>query len=132
MSHVHTLTLPFSSSQSMDIFSKTVESLLLKHGKGITERQFQLARVADSAIDIYAMATTLSRASRAVRLGLPSAEQEVLMTQIWCKEANDRVHRNINRIHSGAFQENYRRMATVAKTVSERRGLAYMNPNEIE
>ncbi|XP_058126602.1 very long-chain specific acyl-CoA dehydrogenase, mitochondrial-like [Anopheles ziemanni] len=119
-------------AESIDIFSQTVESLLLKHGKAITERQFLLARVADSAIDIYAMATTLSRASRAVRLGLPSAEQEVLMTQIWCKEANERVLSSVNRIHSRASQENYRRMATIAKTVSERRGLPYTNPNEID
>uniref|UniRef100_A0AAG5DDE9 Very long chain acyl-CoA dehydrogenase n=1 Tax=Anopheles atroparvus TaxID=41427 RepID=A0AAG5DDE9_ANOAO len=118
-------------AESMDVFSKTVESLLLKHGKGITERQFQLARVADCAIDIYAMVSILSRASRAVRLSLPSANQEVLMTQIWCKEASNRVQRNVHRIDSVAFNEHYRRMAVVAKTISERQGVAHQNPLEV-
>uniref|UniRef100_A0A182JMN4 ACAD9/ACADV-like C-terminal domain-containing protein n=1 Tax=Anopheles atroparvus TaxID=41427 RepID=A0A182JMN4_ANOAO len=118
-------------AESMDVFSKTVESLLLKHGKGITERQFQLARVADCAIDIYAMVSILSRASRAVRLSLPSANQEVLMSQIWCKEASNRVQRNVHRIDSVAFNEHYRRMAVVAKTISERQGVAHQNPLEV-
>uniref|UniRef100_A0A182TA73 ACAD9/ACADV-like C-terminal domain-containing protein n=1 Tax=Anopheles maculatus TaxID=74869 RepID=A0A182TA73_9DIPT len=120
------------SSVSIDAFSNTVESLLRAHGKGITERQFQLARVADCAIDIYSMATVLSRATRAGRLNLPSAEQELLMTQIWCKEASERVHRNINRIRSDSFKENYRRMSVVAKHISSQRGIAFTNPMEID
>ncbi|XP_050077287.1 very long-chain specific acyl-CoA dehydrogenase, mitochondrial-like [Anopheles maculipalpis] len=118
--------------ESIEIFSGTVESLLRAHGKGITERQFQLARVADCTIDIYSMVTVLSRATRAVRLNLPSAEQELLMAQIWCKEASDRVHRNINRIQSDAFKENYRRMSVVAKHVSSQRGITFTNPLEID
>ncbi|XP_053662485.1 very long-chain specific acyl-CoA dehydrogenase, mitochondrial-like [Anopheles marshallii] len=119
-------------AESTDVFSNTVESLLRIHGKGIAERQFQLARVADCAIDIYSMATVLSRATRAVKANLPSAEQELLMAQIWCKEASDRVHRNINRIQSAAFQENYQRMAIVAKHISAQRGIAFTNPMEID
>ncbi|XP_053675543.1 very long-chain specific acyl-CoA dehydrogenase, mitochondrial-like [Anopheles nili] len=119
-------------AECMDVFSKTIESLLVKHGKGIVERQFQLARVADSVIDIYTMAAVLSRASRSVRKGLPSAQHEILMTQIWCQEASNRVHRNINRINSGAFKEHYQKLAQVARNVSERRGVAHTNPLEID
>ena len=121
-----------SSSQSIDVFSATVESLLRTHGNGIAERQFQLARVADCAIFIYSMATVLSRASRAVKLNLPSAEQELLMAQIWCKEASDRVQQNIHRIQSKSFKENYQRMATVASCISNQRGPTYTNPLEID
>lgn len=116
----------------MDMFSKTIESLLVKHGKGIVERQFQLARVADSAIDIYTMAAVLSRATRASQRGLASASHELLMAQIWCQEASSRVQRNINRIHSGSFAEHYQRLAQVARNVSERRGLPHTNPLEID
>ncbi|XP_053672474.1 very long-chain specific acyl-CoA dehydrogenase, mitochondrial-like [Anopheles nili] len=119
-------------AESMDIFSKTVESLMRTHGKAITERQFQLARLADCAIDVYSMATVLSRSARAIKTGLPSAEQELLMTQIWCKEASDRVHRNVNRIHSESFTANYQRMATIAKTISHRRGVLFTNPIEVD
>uniref|UniRef100_A0A182X4Z7 Very long-chain specific acyl-CoA dehydrogenase, mitochondrial n=1 Tax=Anopheles quadriannulatus TaxID=34691 RepID=A0A182X4Z7_ANOQN len=104
-------------AESMDMFSKTIESLLVKHGKGIVERQFQLARVADSAIDIYTMAAVLSRATRASQRGLPSASHELLMAQIWCQEASSRVQRNISRIHSGSFKEHYQRLAQVARNV---------------
>nr|XP_040237039.2 very long-chain specific acyl-CoA dehydrogenase, mitochondrial-like [Anopheles coluzzii] len=119
-------------AESMDMFSKTIESLLVKHGKGIVERQFQLARVADSAIDIYTMAAVLSRATRASQRGLASASHELLMAQIWCQEASSRVQRNINRIHSGSFKEHYQRLAQVARNVSERRGLPHTNPLEID
>uniref|UniRef100_A0A4Y0BH69 Uncharacterized protein n=1 Tax=Anopheles funestus TaxID=62324 RepID=A0A4Y0BH69_ANOFN len=119
-------------AESMDAFSQTIESLLMKHGKGIVERQFQLARVADSAIDIYTMAAVLSRASRSAKKGLPSAGHELLMAQIWCQEASSRVQRNINRIHSSTYKEHYQRLAQVARNVSERRGLPHTNPLEID
>uniref|UniRef100_A0A182NB72 Very long-chain specific acyl-CoA dehydrogenase, mitochondrial n=1 Tax=Anopheles dirus TaxID=7168 RepID=A0A182NB72_9DIPT len=117
-------------AESMDMFSRTIESLLVKHGKGIVERQFQLARVADCAIDIYTMAAVLSRASRAVRKGLPSARQELLMTQIWCQEASVRVQRNISRIHSGIYQQHYAKLAQVARNVMLRLGHYVVARNE--
>ncbi|VDO54765.1 unnamed protein product [Haemonchus placei] len=42
-------------------FGKTVESLLMKYKKGIIDRQYELIRVADAAIDIYCMIATISR-----------------------------------------------------------------------
>ncbi|VDO82584.1 unnamed protein product [Haemonchus placei] len=42
-------------------FGKTVENLLIKYKKGIIDRQYELIRVADAAIDIYSMIATLSR-----------------------------------------------------------------------
>ncbi|XP_058123772.1 very long-chain specific acyl-CoA dehydrogenase, mitochondrial-like [Anopheles ziemanni] len=119
-------------AECVDKFSQTIESLLAKHGKGIVERQFQLARVADCVIDIYTMATVLSRATRSSKKGLPSAQHELVMAQLWCQEASNRVHRNLNRIHSTAFQNHYQRMALVARNVSERRGVAHTNPLEID
>ncbi|XP_014749388.1 PREDICTED: very long-chain specific acyl-CoA dehydrogenase, mitochondrial, partial [Sturnus vulgaris] len=47
--------------QCLELFAETAEALLIKHGKGIVEKQFALKRVADAAIDIYAMAVVLSR-----------------------------------------------------------------------
>lgn len=75
-------------AQSVGDFGKTVESLLIKYGKGIIEEQFLLKLLADSAIDIYAMASCLSRASRTLDLGLDSAEHEKLMTETWCVEVS--------------------------------------------
>ncbi|PIO57006.1 acyl-CoA dehydrogenase protein, partial [Teladorsagia circumcincta] len=41
-------------------FGKTVENLLIKYKKDIVNRQYELVRVADAAIDIYCMIATIS------------------------------------------------------------------------
>ncbi|CAB1315796.1 unnamed protein product [Coregonus sp. 'balchen'] len=46
---------------AIEHFGVTVEDMLLKHGKNILHEQFVLKRVADSAIDLYAMVVVLSR-----------------------------------------------------------------------
>lgn len=37
-------------------------------------------------MDTYTMVVVLSRATRSINLGLPSAAQETLMAQAWCTE----------------------------------------------
>lgn len=101
--------------ENIDMFSRAVESLLMKHGKNIVNEQFLLNRLADSAIDIYAMVCVLSRASRSIKLNLPSAEHEKLMTETWCIEANDRIRINLRKVHSAEFSENYKRMVQISK-----------------
>lgn len=73
-------------AESIDIFGRTVESLLIKYGKNIVEQQFLLNRLADCAIDIYAMTVVLSRATRSINNKLDSADHERLMAQAWCIE----------------------------------------------
>ncbi|KAG8431530.1 hypothetical protein GDO86_018382 [Hymenochirus boettgeri] len=46
---------------SVEDFGGTVEELLVKYGKRIVDEQFVLQRVADCAIDLYAMMVVLSR-----------------------------------------------------------------------
>ncbi|XP_066478651.1 apolipoprotein D isoform X2 [Tiliqua scincoides] len=48
-------------TKATDLFAEAVETLLLKHGAAVAEKQFHLKRVADAAIDIYGMAVALSR-----------------------------------------------------------------------
>ncbi|XP_058061819.1 very long-chain specific acyl-CoA dehydrogenase, mitochondrial-like isoform X1 [Anopheles bellator] len=115
-------------ADSIDRFSKTIESVLIKHGKGIVDQQFLLVRLADSAIDIYAMSCVLSRATKALKENLPSAEHEVLMANAWCVEANDRVRTNIRRVHRGVFLKNYETMSAIAKNVCSRQGVVQSNP----
>jgi hypothetical protein len=54
-------------------FGGAVEGLLMKHKKEIMHEQFQLQRVADCVIDMYAATACLSRASGVANEGLPSA-----------------------------------------------------------
>lgn len=105
--------------ENIDLFSQAVESLLMKYGKNIVHEQYHLNLLADCTIQIYAMACALSRASRSIQMNLPSAEHEKLMTDAWCVEANDRVRVNLRKIHSGDFNENFKRMTQIAKNSFE-------------
>uniref|UniRef100_A0A2M4A486 Very long-chain specific acyl-CoA dehydrogenase, mitochondrial n=1 Tax=Anopheles triannulatus TaxID=58253 RepID=A0A2M4A486_9DIPT len=115
-------------ADSIDRFSRSIEALLIKHGKGIVDQQYLLIRLADSAIDIYAMSCVLSRATKALQDKVPSAEHEVLMTKAWCMEANARVRNNIRQVHNGAFLKNHETMSAIAKNVCEQQGVVQSNP----
>jgi acyl-CoA dehydrogenase family protein 9 len=89
-----------------------VEWALRRHGKGIVERQLLLRRFADAAIDLYVMATVLSRADAALRRAEGRAEAppawrsdpatlpEVLRCRILVNEAWRRVRRNLAMLES--------------------------------
>ncbi|XP_034280471.1 very long-chain specific acyl-CoA dehydrogenase, mitochondrial-like isoform X3 [Pantherophis guttatus] len=47
-------------TRAVELFGETIESLLLKYGAAVTDKQFHLRRIADAAIDTYAMAVALS------------------------------------------------------------------------
>jgi len=55
-------------------------------GCGNADEQFLLNRLADSAIDIYAMVVVLSRASRALEHNLMSARHESMLAKVICDE----------------------------------------------
>lgn len=114
------------------MFGQAVESLLMKYGKGIVEEQYLLNRLADAAIDIYAMAAVLSRAARAVNKSLPSTDHELLMAQAWCHEANDRVRVNIRKINTDSFVKNFGKMSQVSKNICANNGIAHNNPLDID
>ena len=45
-------------------FGRAVERLLITHGKNVIEQQQLLKRVADIAIELYALSAVISRATR--------------------------------------------------------------------
>ncbi|KAL5285201.1 ACADVL.2 family protein [Megaselia abdita] len=112
-----------SISQCIDLFGKTVESLLVKYNKNIIHEQFLLNCLANSAIDIYGSVVCLSRASRAVELNLPTAEHEVSLTKAWCTEASVKIVDNLTRTSSRNYQEIFREMKNISKTVCDNEGV---------
>ncbi|OXB65347.1 hypothetical protein ASZ78_016991 [Callipepla squamata] len=68
-------------------FGTTVRGLLSRFGKTIVDEQLVLKRVADIVINLYAMTAAISRASRSISIGLRNHDHEVLLTNIFCKEA---------------------------------------------
>jgi len=116
------------AAQGVGDFGKTVESLLIKYGKGIVEEQFLLKLLADSAIDIYSMSCVLSRASRSLTLGLDSAEHEKIMTETWCTEGADRVQQNLRKINSPVFVGNFKRMTQISQNLCGNLGVIQTSP----
>ncbi|KAM9209681.1 very long-chain specific acyl-CoA dehydrogenase, mitochondrial isoform 1-T1 [Dugong dugon] len=72
--------------QALEQFATVVEAKLIKHKKGIVNEQFLLQRLADGAIDLYAMVVVLSRASRSLSEGHPTAQHEKMLCDSWCIE----------------------------------------------
>ena len=54
--------------------------IIMLLGKEVSTKQMDLRRVADVAIDLFAMTAVLSRCSRSYCIGLRNAEHEVLFT----------------------------------------------------
>jgi acyl-CoA dehydrogenase family protein 9 len=75
--------------------AKNVEKTLRKHGKNISEMQFVQRRVADVAIDLYAMVACISRSTQALLERGPEAEREARLCRAFCGRAAMRIKRNI-------------------------------------
>jgi acyl-CoA dehydrogenase family protein 9 len=72
--------------------SKQVDKVLRKHGREIAEMQYTQKRVAEMAIDLYAMASVLSRTTRAIeKRGEEGARREIDLTTIFVAAAERRL-----------------------------------------
>ncbi|CAB3373406.1 Hypothetical predicted protein [Cloeon dipterum] len=109
-------------------FGEAVESLLMKHGRSIVDKQFELNRLASAAIDIYSSAVVLSRASRALESGASTAKHEENLASVWCSEAADRVRINLSALGSSSSLDNFKRMSAIAGDVCEAGGLVQEHP----
>nr|KAG5700843.1 hypothetical protein BaRGS_024229 [Batillaria attramentaria] len=82
-------------------FQMAVESVLTRHGNKVVDQQMELKRLADIVMDLYAMTSVLSRASRSYCIGLRNAEHEVMLAKTFCYEANRRVQTNMQELAKG-------------------------------
>lgn len=72
------------------------EMVLRKHGKEIAEMQYTQRRIADIAMDLYGIAATVSRTSRAIeRGGEEGARREIDMTAVFVASAEKRLAANV-------------------------------------
>jgi acyl-CoA dehydrogenase family member 9 len=75
--------------------AKAVEKTLRKHGKDVSEMQFAQRRIADVAIDLYAMMACIARATRSLLDRGPDAEREAKLCRAACMRAAHRIKHNI-------------------------------------
>ncbi|KAK7863158.1 hypothetical protein R5R35_012772 [Gryllus longicercus] len=116
------------AAKSIAAFGVAVENTLIKYGRGVVEEQFVLNRLANSAIDIYAMMVVLSRASRSLKLGFPSSKHEQMMVEVWCNEAHHRVNHNLETIASSEGLDNFKNLAAISKNICEAGVIPTNNP----
>lgn len=115
--------------QALEQFSTVVEAKLIKHKKGIVNEQFVLQRLADSAIDLYAMVVVLSRASRSLSEGNPTAQHEKMLCDSWCIEAAGRIRENLAAVQSNPQQQElFRNFKSISKALVEQGGVVTSNP----
>jgi acyl-CoA dehydrogenase family protein 9 len=82
--------------------AKNVDKALRKHGKNIAEMQYTQKRVADIAIDLYAVACVIARTTKAIqRRGVEGARREIDLTTIFVASAEKRLHEG-----AAAFEKN--------------------------
>jgi acyl-CoA dehydrogenase family protein 9 len=75
--------------------ARHVENTLRRHGRDIAQRQFVQRRVADMAIDLYALVACLSRASAAIdRQGTDGARRHLEYAKVFATEAHQRLKLN--------------------------------------
>jgi acyl-CoA dehydrogenase family protein 9 len=72
--------------------AKNVDKALRKHGKNIAEMQYTQKRVAEMAIDLYAIACVIARTTKAIqRRGVEGARRETDLTTIFVASAEKRL-----------------------------------------
>jgi acyl-CoA dehydrogenase family protein 9 len=95
------------------------EAVLRQHGREILAREYLQKRLADAAIDIYAMSACLSRAtSRIEAAGESAAGDHIRLAHTFCNVALRRVRRNLRMIEHNPD----RRFKEVVSWMRERGG----------
>nr|XP_020655421.1 very long-chain specific acyl-CoA dehydrogenase, mitochondrial [Pogona vitticeps] len=113
---------------AIDLFGAVVEEQLLKHGKKIIDEQFVLKRIADSAIDLYAMVVVLSRASQSLEHGQATAQHEKMLCDTWCIEAHDRIVQTLTSLRSDTTRQFFKNLRGISKALVENEGVISPNP----
>ncbi len=97
--------LPKDLADAQAIYEKyalelsTASSFMLrKYGKSVVDRQYDLKRVADVAIDLFVGLCTLSRAATLAAEQHPQAAQAVSIASLFAQQAKRRMASNVRRL----------------------------------
>jgi len=84
--------------------------------------------VADCGIDLYAMVVVLSRASRSLSQGHPSAQHEKMLCDTWCMEAHDRITQEVKALRSSQSRQIFKNLRGISMAVVENGGVVAPHP----
>ena len=79
--------------------AQATDRILRKHGKNIIGKQFASRRLAEIMIDLFVLASTLSRVQTSIEVnGVEAASKEIDILRVFTREARVRIKRNFRRI----------------------------------
>ena len=104
------------------------ERLLVRHGKGVVDQQFQLNRLANAAIDLYVSMAVLSRCSASLEAASPSAPHELQCAKLWCGEASSRTRRHLAGITAPASRYTDSQLAEISRAACRAGGVVQPGP----
>src|SRR3954468_23704118 len=91
------------------------ETVLRRHGREVVEMQFAVTRIADVAIDLLALCTTIARTTRLIETrGLEKCNNELNMTFAFYSDARHRIRANLR---AGTGRNNDEEIKSVADHV---------------
>jgi len=83
-----------------------VDHILRKHGKGIIGKQFATSRLANIMIDMFVLASTLSRVTQSIEENGPEkAAKEIEILETFAFQARRRMRENYKQIDSNVDEE---------------------------
>ncbi|KAI9555608.1 hypothetical protein GHT06_018123 [Daphnia sinensis] len=109
-------------------FQMAVEILFTRHGKEVSNKQMDLRRVADIAIDLFAMTAVVSRSSRSYCIGLRNAQHEVELAHSFCIEADLRCERHLTELFGGDLTTQDLAIKKIAETIFQNKGYCAEHP----
>ncbi|XP_004227063.2 very long-chain specific acyl-CoA dehydrogenase, mitochondrial [Ciona intestinalis] len=115
-------------SASIYNFGLTVEDLAIKHGKKFISMQFLQNRIANAAIDIFAMVAVISRSTQALEKNTENAKLEATMCNIWCHEAAGRVKENLSKVSDKTSLKDFEGMKEISDAVIENQAVISSHP----
>lgn len=108
---------------SVSEFAYAVENVLQKHLARIVEREFAQRRIANLAIDLYAMICTVSRTTALIKQqGFEKSKFAVELCESFCGRAHRRIKRNLRQQLKGNDDE---RLKDVANKVYQLGGYPF-------
>src|SRR5258708_6537813 len=91
------------------------ESVLRKHGREVVEMQFATTRIADVAIDLLALCTSIARTTGLIeKRGLEKCNNELNMTFAFYSDARHRIRANLR---AGTGRNNDEEIKSIADSV---------------
>ena len=95
-----------------------IGAVLRKHGRDIAEMQYTQKRIAEMAMDLFAIAACLSRTTRAIeRRGEDGARREIELTAIFTAAAQRRLRQNV---HDFTHNDDELRKAAASRAYADR------------